>query len=518
MGLEKEIDFRKINRQTILVKRNEGLGDVMMTTAVLSQVRKENPDSYIIFQTSYPELLFLNKDIDLVIPPTINAQAERIIDLNWMVEAVGIGEGKISFVDYATHNRMDLFSHAAGVNGNSQMQYQFLADEIEQAENTWATLEGEKRILVCFFCASAIRSYFYPNVISILKELIEKNYSVIMIGTDPERIWPDRPATNEFVNALAKLTNKNSDKILNLMEKTKLREAAALIKKSDLVLTIDTGILHLAAAMGSKTVALFGNIDPDLRTKYYPNCRAMFTKSFPCVPCQDFSPFQDGIVDCMRNQDRKLFKFRSEEQISAPCMRNLRPEKVMAEIDNFLNTKTLETNRERDRRLRENFFNKYCQGKGIDIGYGGDLLCENCMGWDKEDGDAQFMSEVEDEKFDFVYSSHCLEHIPNVELALENWWRILKPGGHLILLLPERDLYEQKETLPSVRNPDHKHFFFLEKDEPPDTIGILPLIKKLFQNGEVIQSHLCTERGAYSIELVIKKVEEKLTNGNTKSD
>ena len=119
-----------------------------------------------------------------------------------------------------------------------------------------------------------------------------------------------------------------------------------------------------------------------------------------------------------------------------------------------------ETYKARGRRLREGFFEKYCQGRGLDIGYAGDSIVKTVKGWDFEHGDAQYLNGLEDESFDFVYSSHLLEHVPDCELALTNWWRVLKPGGYLLLYLPHRDLYEKKGHLPSRFNDDHEHFFF----------------------------------------------------------
>nr|WP_242689179.1 class I SAM-dependent methyltransferase [Pedobacter sp. SYSU D00535] len=46
---------------------------------------------------------------------------------------------------------------------------------------------------------------------------------------------------------------------------------------------------------------------------------------------------------------------------------------------------------------------------------------------------------VEDEKYDFVLSSHCIEHIANPLNALEEWKRILKPGGFVVLVFPDKN-------------------------------------------------------------------------------
>lgn len=175
-----------------------------------------------------------------------------------------------------------------------------------------------------------------------------------------------------------------------------------------------------------------------------------------------------------------------------------------------------ETHKAHNRRLRESYFDKYCQGRGLDIGYGGDPVVTNVRGWDFEHGDAQLLRGLDDNSFDFVYSSHLLEHVPDVELALTNWWRVLKPGGYLLLLLPHRDLYEKKTTLPSRFNEDHLHFFLPDNDDGPDTIGVQPLITNLFPEAEIIYCKVCDEgyvnpgdaypsQGEFSIEIVVRK-------------
>ena len=168
------------------------------------------------------------------------------------------------------------------------------------------------------------------------------------------------------------------------------------------------------------------------------------------------------------------------------------------------------------RRRREGFFERYCQGRGLDIGYGGDLIVPNAIGWDLEHGDATLMSGLPPEDFDFVYGSHVLEHLPDCERALRSWWRLLRPGGYLIICVPERDLYEKKLTLPSNWNPDHRHFFLLEKDEPPDTLGLLPLIQRALPAHRTVYAKRCDaghtitdprrhSDGEYSLEVVLQK-------------
>jgi ubiquinone/menaquinone biosynthesis C-methylase UbiE len=52
--------------------------------------------------------------------------------------------------------------------------------------------------------------------------------------------------------------------------------------------------------------------------------------------------------------------------------------------------------------------------------------------------DAVDISHVKDEHYDFVFSSHSLEHIANPLKAISEWLRIVKSGGYIIIVVPEK--------------------------------------------------------------------------------
>lgn len=72
-------------------------------------------------------------------------------------------------------------------------------------------------------------------------------------------------------------------------------------------------------------------------------------------------------------------------------------------------------------------------------------------------GSCERLSIFASDSIDCVFSSHLLEHVEDYKGALREWWRLVKPGGVLILYLPHADLY------PNIgqpgANPDHKHDF-----------------------------------------------------------
>lgn len=131
-----------------------------------------------------------------------------------------------------------------------------------------------------------------------------------------------------------------------------------------------------------------------------------------------------------------------------------------------------ETSKALIRRLHDSrYANTYFCGNGIDIGAGDDglgkyhqqfPLIKTVKEWDIPDGDAQKMHGVSDDSYDFVHSSHCLEHMFNPIEAFNNWIRICKPGGYIITTIPDEDLYEQG-IFPSTFNTDHKSSWTIMK-------------------------------------------------------
>ncbi len=80
---------------------------------------------------------------------------------------------------------------------------------------------------------------------------------------------------------------------------------------------------------------------------------------------------------------------------------------------------------------------KYCTGKGLDIGAGfwplpGSIPIDTVRG----PGLAQTIDDFPDASQDYVFSSHCLEHIEDWGAALDQWIRKLRLGGVMFLYLP----------------------------------------------------------------------------------
>ena len=127
------------------------------------------------------------------------------------------------------------------------------------------------------------------------------------------------------------------------------------------------------------------------------------------------------------------------------------------------------------------------RGRGIDIGCGPDPIAPDVRPFDLADGDANEISRFVHEQFDYVYSSHCLEHMRDPRAALLEWWKLVRPGGHLFFIVPDEDLYEQG-VWPSRFNADHKATFTIAKPASwsPVSVNVRDLAQSL-PGGETVK-------------------------------
>src|SRR3989304_6567858 len=74
-------------------------------------------------------------------------------------------------------------------------------------------------------------------------------------------------------------------RVINLAGKTTLRELASLMERCDLVVTNDSGPLHMAGALGKPVVALFGPTVEEFGFTPLNNQSLVLSKDLPCRPC-----------------------------------------------------------------------------------------------------------------------------------------------------------------------------------------------------------------------------------------
>jgi len=105
----------------------------------------------------------------------------------------------------------------------------------------------------------------------------------------------ERPLIEEFIAGY-------SGRVVDTTALGSIVNVAALLAECDLLVSNDTGIMHLGAAMGTPTVGIFGSASPRRWAPAGPYATAVSATGVPCSPCAETYRLVDP-PDCA-NPDR----------------------------------------------------------------------------------------------------------------------------------------------------------------------------------------------------------------------
>ena len=104
------------------------------------------------------------------------------------------------------------------------------------------------------------------------KSLAAKGYAVWLVGSAKDR---------ELGEAIVELSGNGCR---NLCGKTSLDEAVDVLASSEVVVSNDSGLMHVAAALGKRLVALYGSSTPDYTPPLSGNATTLWL-GLSCSPC-----------------------------------------------------------------------------------------------------------------------------------------------------------------------------------------------------------------------------------------
>jgi len=311
---------------TVLVIKFFGLGSVLLSTPFLSALRRCHPNARIIYLTFESNKELLERLPQLAMILTISTSSARaflrtagstirtvrkmnidaVFDLEFfskfstLVSAVSGSPIRVGYELPARWRKMNLthqvlLDHTAHVTQVFANQLQTVGQPVIECpaitpvEATPAERfsmqkklslgdNGVKIISVNINAGSTSyeRRWDPVNFIEAVKAVRQQNSSIrfFFVGSRSERQYVDR-ALQGYPGLRGTAVNCAGD--------LSLGELIALLQRSVLLLTNDSGVMHIAAAAGTPVVALFGPESPML---YGPSgiSRTIY-KSLPCSPC-----------------------------------------------------------------------------------------------------------------------------------------------------------------------------------------------------------------------------------------
>jgi ADP-heptose:LPS heptosyltransferase len=275
-----------ILKNIILIKRNRGLGDVLMVTSILPELKKIYPDKYIWFEADHDvaDILKNNPSIDRILhtgsTSAFKNKFHKIINLLNAVENY-ITDGGLN-----KENRIERFWRLSDVpikeTSILRPRYYPTDDEISWAKEFLKIKPKDKAkfIMVAPESYASFRTLPPDKFKTYIDRAIstDLNLHFITVGEKPNLIF-----------------GRN---IINLNGKLSLRMLGSLMTQCELVVCGDTGVYHLAEGLNIPSLVMFGSIPPEARISTYGYAVPLYhPESKECIPCWD-KQREHGVAGC----------------------------------------------------------------------------------------------------------------------------------------------------------------------------------------------------------------------------
>ena len=316
-----------------LVIRFSSIGDIVLTTPVVRCLRKQFPDADIWFLTkrkfasiveSNPYLtkvITLDNDFEDTVDVLKGEKFDAVIDLHFNLRTLRIKQA-LKGVPFHSFNKlntqkwiytnfkinlmpekhivdryMETVSGLGVVNDGLGLDF-FIPekDKVEDSDIPFSHSQG--------FLAIAIGAAHFTKKLPVdkLKELCTNiEYPIILLG-----------GKEDFHNG-ADISSVDSVKIYNACGKFSLNESADIVRKSNLVISHDTGLMHIAASFKKMVFSVWGNTVPSFGMYPYKTAYKVFqVNKLWCRPCSKI-----GFEKCPLGHFKCMNKIEIDEIVSS---------------------------------------------------------------------------------------------------------------------------------------------------------------------------------------------------------
>ena len=339
--------IRQIVSRTIRVKKNKimdikptricifkigAIGDVLMSTPMVHALRQRYPKARIDYWTgswsakvlkgnkdlnsiiSFDDKTFFNKRVDLIIALARQISAQRydamfLLDKHWSLGTFGRlcnvpvrigfdreGEGfahTIAVPYLPVKHEVDYYlelAYRAGAKKVKQPKMEFALSQQDQkfASDFFASHKLNPRKTIAVIAGGAknpgqnmpIRRWPTEYFAFVAQALEKEGWQIILIGKSPgddDTLPVMLQAVQNAANAIGDFT---------------LQQSAALMQKCRLVICNDSGPLHIAAAVGTPTISIFGATDPNRKAPRGPK-HLWVWNPIECVRAEAFGLYNE---------------------------------------------------------------------------------------------------------------------------------------------------------------------------------------------------------------------------------
>jgi len=289
--------------ESLLVLRQQGgIGDILMQTMVWGNLRRQFPSSRLTYALpmQFHPLLEGNPYLDAVVTPAIAGRSrfDHVGDISQIC-----GEVENVTRPCMTH-RADIWGqHLGVVMETHELTYTIFPHEAAWAREYVALLRPKPIVAIVPYSADKRKDLPDATTQAIIDGL------VVGLGCEVV-VLHHQPTQFRRAHAVSDLS---------------LRWLGAFLSVCDLVISVDTGPMHLAAALKRPTIALFGSEDGRVFTTYYPTVSLIQEFVLECQPCWYRTP-------CLAND--------GHNSRPGDCLLRLTPERVLTMAEERLKNRS----------------------------------------------------------------------------------------------------------------------------------------------------------------------------------
>ncbi len=317
----------------ILIIRTGAIGDVVHTTALFRAIKKSYPQIEIHYMTSelIKPLLIEDTDIEKVL--TINPKFKMFSSYTKEIANILKQENYDAAINLQPSLKIRYLIYLAGIKKQTSYKKDF---KIHAVTNFWKTglkffpeIKEEKELKL-YLPKDAIE-YAKEKTKDLKRPLITINAGGVMSKrqgrTYPVKKWVELGnKLQEKYNGTIILNGAIEDKeilsplntiknSINYIGELSLINSCAVIGESDIMLSGDSGPLHIATALGVKSIGLYGSMNEKRTGCYSSGINIVSKKS--CVPCNR----------------RKCKYLKKSKEIYAPCMEEININTIVEKIN-----------------------------------------------------------------------------------------------------------------------------------------------------------------------------------------
>ncbi len=314
----------------ILIVRFSSIGDIVLTTPVIRCLKKQLPSGSQIHFLTKPQfaillqnntyldkLLLLKSTLNETIAEIKNENYDRIIDLHnnfrtllikWRTGVPAYSFDKLNFQKLlmvkfkinrlpAIHivDRYMKTIEKLGVKNDGEGLDYFGATPADELRRNFEELNVHEFITMAIGGQHATKRM---PVYKLEEIIVKSDYKIVLLGGKEDK------------EVAAILEANHPEKVINMAGKLSLNQSAGCIALSKLLITHDTGMMHIAAALKKPLLAIWGNTIPEFGMYAYYGNLNVFYKNFEvpnlkCRPCSKlgFDECPKGHFKCMNEQD-----------------------------------------------------------------------------------------------------------------------------------------------------------------------------------------------------------------------